>query len=1539
MVTYGEYKDKKNTYGVIMRTLKNFTEIVFFLNGQVYQAYKKEGTDEYAYGSDDAKNLWLLITKGLVECHASGKKQNGTPGPFYLGTVVNFEFIKNKVSYNISRYNDHELAYVYIEHPDKGIEVKLEFFANPEEGYREPVEIFPQNIPYIKLTKVEKFSKEIELSDIINNGEDEIVVRSVEEIALTKEDVTWLQKKKYFIVNDDEKAEQLFRYLDTFEGPISYDTETTGLRINCFGKINSEYSRTLEEYNSQNPDNQIPADRLVGIIFCVEPNVSYYFPCFNRKFDNLYQNPDSPVRKKIIANTKARYTIGDFRDKQGDMAEYVRNTVPEDFRLDVILMERVRDILEKKHIVAHNGSFEWKVGWLFEIDTNLKDDTMLLHQLLYKFRSTTSNRGEPSNLKYLSKVELGIDQWELSDFFPGYKEQEGEVKQKAGKKSTKSKIDFSYMTYEGTRIYAPTDGDCTLQLFIKYKSDMIKNHPEQLYIYGVEVLVACAVAYMEFYGHRIDESQIEAARDKTKANMAIIESQFRQAISYSSEAELKQYEVVTAIRNTVEGTKEPSKELMDEFRAEVEELQSIMDNDEENVISITSPAQVSSLFYDKLGIPFSGEKKSVDKKAIKALMQIKDEQGNLKYPVVALYSKYRKEHTLLTKFFDNLVYYTYPGGIIFSSYGQISTATGRMSCKKPNAQQYPKVVTSIVKPRPGYAMMDADYSQIEYRVLVAMSGEKFLADLFIDPDNDYHTLMASLMYGVPYASVTKQMRSDAKSFNFGIPYGMGLGSLAILLKGVSTPATREEAKQKYELYFKDQPNVRRFFEKVKEMAQVNRYTRTYWNRYRFYSFEDADGNVNEARKAAALRQAGNATIQGCLGGGTLIQTENFGIVPIESIVGRKLRVWDGEKWTTGDITYSGKKRKCVVTFSTGQKMVCSPIHKFLVRSPSGKDRFIECQHLRSKATSSNPHKVVISHGYSSFKGNTDKFEFGVLLGRLAVSCNSYTLGLRKLLGMLKKSVSTEEFEKFSSLSILLNKAIIAGGDVQLNGRDTELLKVVYRNGIDKRVFNNSEILRGFLSGVFDISLNLTMLSPRLELEFYNKKHNLQKFCEDIQRALLFFGIKARHKVESIYNSPDCHSHRIVIDTFDVPRFLELIKPGNTVAVTELQKKRDRLRKNRTQPRQERPYYSSTIAVESVEITDEYIDMYDVCNTDNGYYVADGVVTHNTAADIFKIAVARNFTYIRKNNLFGLMLIVNMVHDEQLFEINIEKLNMQRLLRDIGINMSFDVEGFPPLYIGAGVGHTWYEAKDKMAEIHPYLLKELSAEADNLPIWADTPSTEQEVVDYFSKRVDDYRERTIIEYVMNEENYHKPLHPAIGALLNLQFTYGHSKSKENLSDNDFTELCLEEFIKHHDINGIDASFFKASEVTEDIQQEDSEYDDDSDEDGEIDLNNVEISSSAFTLIDESDIIYGTSIHDYIKTFGLVLSARHKICGIDLRNLSYKKKEELIEFLSKYNCEQNDEGAMQIVFLNDSNVLNKTGIYVRNLSQDTLAEKVG
>ena len=91
---------------------------------------------------------------------------------------------------------------------------------------------------------------------------------------------------------------------------------------------------------------------------------------------------------------------------------------------------------------------------------------------------------------------------------------------------------------------------------------------------------------------------------------------------------------------------------------------------------------------------------------------------------------------------------------------------------------------------------------------------------------------------------------------------MGFASLAILLTGNSSPASIEEAKEKYELYFKNQPKTRKFFDTVKEQAQVNKYTQTFWHRRRYYSFEDKDGKTNHARKAAALRQAGNAVIQG-----------------------------------------------------------------------------------------------------------------------------------------------------------------------------------------------------------------------------------------------------------------------------------------------------------------------------------------------------------------------------------------------------------------------------------------------------------------------------------------------------------------------------------------------------------------------------------------------------------------------------------------------------------------------------------------------------
>lgn len=1223
MILRGEYRDSTGTFGVMLEKNKLDIEIALINAGQIVSAFKRDSSGEYSFANVSARNADKLIQAGLKGCNS----KNGQPIPFELGTSMLHEFVRTKNEYVIEKFND-ELVGAEIR-TNNDVEFIQVSYSKDIQNFK-----FPQ-IPYTKLTvsnrgRKKKTDEDIAIADSLDN----VQVRTVAEIALEKEDVSWLRNKKYFIVNDDEQAERLFSQLDGYTGPIAFDTETTGLKINCFGKINSVYQRNLERYNSEHPDEQIRADKLVGIIFCVQEDVSYYFPVFNRKFKNLYQNKDSEVRRKTIEKIKARYTVGDLRDiHDDDMYDYVMKTPADEFTSDVILMERVRSILEKGHIVGHNATFDWKVAYQYGIDTNFKDDTMIMHQLMYKFRSTTSNRGESSALKYLEKREFGMDAWELEDFFPDFKEDDSGLTRSNGKSKKGSKIDFSYMDYDGTRVYAPTDGDATFKLFVKYKSDMIENHKDLEYLYQVEMLVSSCVGYMEFYGHRLDERMIEGARVSTQADVLRIESEIRQLVQYSSVDELTVYqELLENIKQykemEAEGDLEASKIAIKNLEMTSKNLREIIDKDDEHPLNLASPAQVATLFYDVLQIPNPGEKKSVAKRELKALLKEKNPDGSPKYPVVHLYSEYKKQDTLVTKFFDNLQYFMYPGGYIFSHYGQIAAATGRMSCSRPNAQQYPHSVTKMVKPRPGFLMADADYSQIEYRVLTALAGNEWLAELFSNPDSDYHTLMASLMYDVPYASVTGDMRKAAKSFNFGIPYGMGFASLAILLTGNSSPASVEEAKIKYEQYFKNQPKTRKFFDTVKEQAQVNKYTQTFWHRRRYYSFEDKDGKTNHARKAAALRQAGNAVIQG------------------------------------------------------------------------------------------------------------------------------------------------------------------------------------------------------------------------------------------------------------------------------------------------------------------------------------------------------------TAADVFKISVARNFQFIRSNHLLGKVIIINMIHDEQLFEIDTRYLNIKKVITCIGKNMQFKVDGFPPLYIGAGVGDSWDAAKGKDAEIHPTLLETWTKEMEAYGIWVKDPmplndenmhfsydfSTGNDDVD-MRKSPDEwlrilsdsnmqFRIDKVRNYLLDPESKGQIIAPVIGNLLNLKFTYGHSK-KEGLTDDQLTKKCLEEFIIHNGLAGIcdpadyltqeeDNALKNISTTSSSSMQDDDEdngYDDSDDEEGFVDIDeDGEFSNGDFIQIDESNKTYGCTVQDLIQTFGNFVSKSRKICGIDVRNLSQTKLDAIIDYLYEHVCNEDDTGSMEIMFLQSCNILKRTGVYVNNIEGSEVEKRL-
>lgn len=1203
MITRGMYRTANNEVRntLVVKHHKGYLEIFLGdIKGNLLSAYKKTSDFEGSYINNKAKDLAKIINMGITGCTS----KNGSPVPFDLGVSSKHTFKKSNINFDVERFND-ELCNAFI---------TSENFAIELEYCRERIE-FPE-INYIKITTGNSVR-------VAEDGNEDIPVRTLEEISLEK-DISWLRNKKYYIVNDEETAEKIFNILDNYNNVISFDTETTGLRINMFGKIGSDKKREIERYNAElkaKDEDPLRVDRLVGFIYCIERDVSYYFPCFNRKFKNLYNDINNPTTKAVTDRILADYTVGKYRDRQDDMAKFIRSTPQKDWGSDVILMERNRNILEHKILLAHNGTFEWKVCWLYHIDFNLKEDTIILHQLMYKFRSTTSNRGEPSNLKYLSKVELGVDQLELTDFFSGFEEDKGGVVKGTGKSRKKKKavIDFSYMDYDGSRAYAPADGDLTFQLFLKYKSDMYKNHRELEYLYQVEILVSCAIAYMEFYGHRIDEAKIENIRKKYISEKLELELKVRDMIEYSDDNEKQVHKEFDDLNNKIEELDNKLKALKEnkgneseiaDVKSKRNELYEYKEKLQEKIVetigsslkelNLASPQQVANLFFDVLGYPAPEEKKSVSKKVIKGLVKQKNTDGTLRYPVAKLYSDWKNVDTLLTKFFDNLPDYMYPGGFIFSSYGQISTATGRMSCNKPNAQQYPKTVTKIVSPRPGYIMIDADFSQIEYRTLVAMANEPDLLEKFKDPDMDYHTTMASLMYSVPYAAVTPKMRSDAKSFNFGIPYGMGFGSLAILLTGLNNESTRKEAMEKYELYFKDQPNVRMFFNDVKEFALVNKYTETKWHRRRFYSFEDKDGKFSQKKKAMALRQAGNAIIQG------------------------------------------------------------------------------------------------------------------------------------------------------------------------------------------------------------------------------------------------------------------------------------------------------------------------------------------------------------TAADIFKIAVARNFAYIRKMGLLGQLLIVNMIHDEQLMEVNCETLNVKKVLSDVICNMEMKLAGFPPLYVGAGVGVDWADAKGKMAEIHPLLGEQYINESQNDSIWVSKPSKPEDVLNYFNKRVLEFRTQKIIDYAKDSKNYNQPLHPVIGNLLGLQFDYGVNKEydKEYTEDNGYTkeeieskkaEIPLEQlrrFFEAHDINDIDVNLFKDTTISEE-EEEEVEYNDGEDNE-DVELED-DIYGGTFALIDEDPSLFGIAIQDIIAQFGLLVSPERKICGIDLNVLPVSKKDDLFKFFEDNACDDTDEGAMEVVFLMSNNILKRTGVFVKGISGSSVATK--
>ena len=270
--------------------------------------------------------------------------------------------------------------------------------------------------------------------------------------------------------------------------------------------------------------------------------------------------------------------------------------------------------------------------------------------------------------------------------------------------------------------------------------------------------------------------------------------------------------------------------------------------------NLNSPKQLGEALFERMGIPAKKKTKSGYSTSADVL-----EELALEYPVVADILEYRMVQKLKSTYCDGLVACIAEDGRIHSTLNQKETRTGRISSTEPNLQNIPvrKPLGSELRKffvaKDGYTLIDADYSQIELRVLAHMADDANMIKAF-ESGEDIHRVTASQVFKVPLSEVTPVMRSRSKAVNFGIVYGIGAFSLA---KDIGV--TRAEAQEYIAGYLENFSGVDNYMKNVIEEAKANGYVKTLYERRRYLPELTSS---NHMLRAFGERVARNAPIQG-----------------------------------------------------------------------------------------------------------------------------------------------------------------------------------------------------------------------------------------------------------------------------------------------------------------------------------------------------------------------------------------------------------------------------------------------------------------------------------------------------------------------------------------------------------------------------------------------------------------------------------------------------------------------------------------------------
>ena len=455
---------------------------------------------------------------------------------------------------------------------------------------------------------------------------------------------------------------------------------------------------------------------------------------------------------------------------------------------------------EAQELIEHLRPF-FESEAIEKIGQNLKYDIKVLHKYDIQVKGKCF---DTMLAHYLINPDMRHNMDVLSETYLNYTPVS--ITELIGKKG-KNQLSMRDIPLEQQTEYAVEDADITYQLAQHFRPELAEAKTEELFE-TIEIPLLHVLADMELEGINLDQ-------------------EFLHSLSEDLDNDIKNLEIKIY------------KEADQEF-------------------NIASPKQLGEILFDKL--------KLVDKPKKTKTGQYSTAEDVLSYlakdhQIIRDVLEYRGLSKLKSTYVDALPEQVEPStGRVHTDYMQTVAATGRLSSNNPNLQNIPirtergRQVRKAFVPRDGnYTLLAADYSQIELRIIAALSKETTMIEAFKNGE-DIHASTASKVFNIPLEEVTREQRSNAKTVNFGIIYGVSAFGLSN-----QTDLSRSEAKELIETYYKTYPKLRNFISEQIDFARDHGYVQTVLGRRRY--LKDINGS-NQVVRGAAERNAVNAPIQG-----------------------------------------------------------------------------------------------------------------------------------------------------------------------------------------------------------------------------------------------------------------------------------------------------------------------------------------------------------------------------------------------------------------------------------------------------------------------------------------------------------------------------------------------------------------------------------------------------------------------------------------------------------------------------------------------------